>query len=184
MKEAAREGGAAAHRGGPRRHPPFVRASLARLAVPGYKVIIWEKDPWAGKRPSATRPGTRRSRVACFGTHDTQPVAAWWEGLGAEERAAVKALPGLAEHAKELGATFTPAVHRALLDLLSGAGSEVVLFLLQDILGTKDRINTPATVGAHNWTYRLPATVDELRADPGVFKLTEMVRRSVEKGGR
>ena len=59
-----------------------------------------------------------------------------------------------------------------------------MLFLLQDILGTKDRINTPATVGAHNWTYRLPATVDELRADPGVFKLTEMVRRSVEKGGR
>ena len=72
----------------------------------------------------------------------------------------------------------------ALVELLAGSGSDLVLFLLQDILGTKERINTPSTVGAHNWTYRLPATVDELRADPGVFKLGEMVRKSLEKGGR
>jgi 4-alpha-glucanotransferase len=55
-----------------------------------------------------------------------------------------------------LGPTFTPAVHRALVDLLSGSGSGLVLFLLQDILGTKERINTPSTVGAHNWTCRMP----------------------------
>ncbi len=111
-------------------------------------------------------------------------MAAWWESLGDDERAAVKKLPGLAEQAAVLGATFTPAVHQALLDVLAGSGSELTLLLLQDILGSKERINTPATVGSHNWSYRLPATVEELRADPGVFKLTEMVRRSLEKAGR
>ncbi len=96
----------------------------------------------------------------------------------------MKQLPGLREKAAELGPSFTLAVHQALVDLLAGSGSDVVLFLLQDILGTRERINTPATIGAHNWTYRLPATVDELKADPGVFKLTEMLRKSLEKHGR
>jgi 4-alpha-glucanotransferase len=158
--------------------------------VPGYKVIIWEKDQvWdeAEKklhdvfRDPAEFPALS---VSCFGTHDTAPVAAWWEDLGAEERAAVTALPELQGRAKDLRPTFTPAVHEALVSLLSGSGSDLVLFLLQDLLGTKERINTPATVGAHNWTYRLPAVVDDLRADPGVFKLTEMVRRALEKSGR
>jgi 4-alpha-glucanotransferase len=184
MMEAAREGGAELIGEDLGVIPPYVRASLPRLGVPGYKVIIWEKDQADGKDVFRDPAGFAPLSVACFGTHDTLPMAAWWEGLGDEERAAVKALPELRDHAAELGATFSQAVHRALVDLLCGAGSDLVLFLLQDILGTKERINTPATVGAHNWSYRLPATTEELRADPGVFKLTEMVRKSVEKSGR
>jgi 4-alpha-glucanotransferase len=33
---------------------------------------------------------------------------------------------------------------------------------ITDALGWKDRMNTPGTVGTHNWTFRLPWTVDEL----------------------
>jgi 4-alpha-glucanotransferase len=181
MIEAAREGGAELVGEDLGVIPTFVRKSLPRLEVPGYKVLIWEKDQVDGKDVFRDPRGFAKVSVSCFGTHDTPPVAVWWEGLGEEERAAVKKLPGLAA---DLGPAFTPAVHRALVDLLSGSGSDLVLFLLQDILGTKERINTPSTVGAHNWTYRLPATVDELRADPGVFKLTEMVRKSLEQSGR
>jgi 4-alpha-glucanotransferase len=184
MIEAAREGGAELIGEDLGIIPEFVRKSLPRLEVPGYKVIIWEKDQVEGEDVFRDPRGFARLSVSCFGTHDTPPVASWWESLGEEEREAVKKLPGLEERAADLGPAFTPAVHRALVDLLSGSGSDLVLFLMQDILGTKDRINTPATVGAHNWTYRLPATVEELRADPGVFKLTEMVRKSLEKSGR
>jgi 4-alpha-glucanotransferase len=184
MMEAAREGGATLVGEDLGDIPQYVRTSLPKLGVPGYKVIIWEKDEVDGqvvfRDPAAYPPRS----VACFGTHDTEPVAAWWEALGESEREAVKELPGLRERAADLGATFTPEVHEALLNLLTGSGSELVLFLIQDILGTKDRINTPATVGAHNWTYRLPATVDELCADPAVRELTERVRQSVEKSGR
>ena len=184
MTEAALEGGASIIAEDLGIIPPYVRKSLPRLGVPGYKVIIWEKDQEGGREVFRDPARFPPLSVACFGTHDTQPVAAWWESLPDAERAAVKQLPGLRERAAELGATFTPAVHQALVELLAGSGSDVVLFLLQDILGTKDRINTPATVGGHNWTYRLPATVDELKADPGVFKLTEMLRKSLEKSGR
>lgn len=184
MKEAAREGGAELIAEDLGIIPPFVRKSLPRLGVPGYKVLIWEKDQVAGKDVFRDPTEYPALSLACFGTHDTFPVAEWWESLGTEEREAVKKLPGLAPHASTLGPTFSPGVHRALVDLLAGSGSDLVLFLMQDILGTKDRINTPATVGAHNWTYRLPAGIDELRADPAIFKLTEMLRKSLEKSGR
>jgi 4-alpha-glucanotransferase len=180
MVEAAREGSAELVAEDLGIVPPWVRTSLTKLGVPGYKVLIWEKDDLVFRDPSAYPEVS----VACFGTHDTDPVAVWWEGLGAEERAAVKALPGLEARAAELADTFTPAVQRALLDLLSRSNSDLVLFLFQDLLGTKERINTPATIGPHNWSYRLPKTIEELRADPAIFKLTEMARKSIEESGR
>jgi 4-alpha-glucanotransferase len=184
MLEAARGGGAGIVAEDLGIVPPWVRASLTRLGLPGYRVLVWEKDDVAGKEVFRDPAAYPALSVACFGTHDTPPVAAWWESLGKEERAEVLEIPSLKKVAADLGATFTPAVHRALADALNGSASDLVLFLIQDLLGTKERINTPATVGPHNWSYRLPAPIEELRADPSVFKLTEMLRRSVEAAGR
>ncbi len=184
MLEAARAGGAEIIAEDLGVIPPWVRTSLTKLGLPGYRVLVWEKDDRAGAEVFRDPAAYPALSVACFGTHDTPPVAAWWESLGKEERAAVLEIPSLKKVKGELGATFTPAVHRALTDALNGSGSDLVLFLIQDLLGTKERINTPATVGPHNWSYRLPAPVEELRADPGIFKLTEMLRRSVEAAGR
>lgn len=184
MVEAAREGGAELVAEDLGTVPGFVRASLAKQGVPGYKVLVWEKDSVHGHdvfRDPKTYPPVS---VACFGTHDTEPVAAWWTGLTDQERSAARQIPGLAPHAGELRADFTLAVHHALVDLLNGSGSNLVLFMLQDILGTKDRINTPATVGAHNWSFRLPMTIDEFRQDPDTTKLTDMMRKSIERAGR
>src|SRR5262249_12789627 len=44
MMEAAREGGAELIAEDLGVIPPFVRKSLPKLGVPGYKVLIWEKD--------------------------------------------------------------------------------------------------------------------------------------------
>jgi 4-alpha-glucanotransferase len=160
--------------------PDFVRRSLAKLSVPGYKVLIWEKDDNVFRDP-AKFPEVS---LACFGTHDTDPVAVWWEGLSDGERAAVVKLPLLAPHEKALGPSFTPEVHSALVAQICASGSELVLFLLQDVLGTRDRINTPGTTGASNWTYRLPAPVEDLARDPAVTAATSMVRHHLEQSGR
>jgi 4-alpha-glucanotransferase len=160
--------------------PDFVRRSLTALGVPGYKVLIWEKDGLVFRDP-AKFPAIS---LACFGTHDTDPVAVWWEALPEDERAAVKKLPLLAPHARELGAAFTPAVHRALVTQICAAGSELVLLLLQDVLGTRDRINTPGTTTAANWTYRLPAPVADLARDPRVLAAMTMVRERLDHSGR
>ena len=31
---------------------------------------------------------------------------------------------------------------------------------IQDIFGSKERVNTPGTLGDHNWTYRFPTTAE------------------------
>jgi 4-alpha-glucanotransferase len=161
--------------------PDYVRPSLAAMGVPGYKVLIWEQEGGAFRDPTRYPACS----VACFGTHDTAPVAAWWESLPAWERDAVCRLPALASRGgASLGARFTPAVHHALMALVLGARSELVLLLMQDVLGVHDRVNTPSTVGPHNWTWRLPDTVEALTADEGVRARLAMVRAEVERAGR
>src|SRR5262249_28960991 len=59
--------------------PDAVRASLARVGVPGLRVLRWERewhtDGWPFRDPAAY---PARS-VATSGTHDTEPLAAWWD---------------------------------------------------------------------------------------------------------
>ncbi|NUQ72185.1 MAG: 4-alpha-glucanotransferase [Polyangiaceae bacterium] len=183
MRDAAAEHGGALVAEDLGTVPKFVRASLAKLGVPGYKVLIWEKDYSIEENPPFLDP-TEYPEVSlgCFGTHDTAPVAVWWEGLNEDERAAVKAIPSF--EAGDAGEAFTPAVHAALLDLIHGSASELVLLLMQDLLGSRERINTPGTVGEHNWTYRLPAPIAELRNDREIQRIWAMVRESIKKSGR
>ncbi|MBM4360425.1 MAG: 4-alpha-glucanotransferase, partial [Deltaproteobacteria bacterium] len=160
--------------------PPFVRTSLARLEVPGYKVLIWEKDGDTFRDPAAY-PAVS---VACFGTHDTAPVATWWEGLPEHERRAVVALPTMRPHAPRLGARYDLAAHEALAHTLARSNSDLVLFLIQDVLGFRDRINVPGTVGEHNWTFRLPTTVDGLAKDDYVARHLAVIAAALAASGR
>lgn len=157
--------------------PNYVRPILAALGVPGYKVLIWEKDGDVFRDPKRYPEVS----LACFATHDTDPVAVWWESRDDAERAAVaKLLPAEVPVARE----FTPAIHTALLDLILGARSELVLLMMQDVLATRDRINVPATMGPHNWTWRLPAAPDALARDSVVNAAMARVRDAVVKSGR
>ena len=77
-------------------------------------------------------------------------------------------------------AEWTPAVHAALLEGLYAAGSKLVVLPFPDVYGGRERINTPATTGPHNWSYRLPWTLRELRDDAGrelASRLSELAAR-------
>jgi 4-alpha-glucanotransferase len=145
--------------------PDFVRKSLARLGVPGYKVFRWERH-WERKGQPYRDPSAYPSAsVATSGTHDTEPTAAWWDGLDATERAAVLETPGVAERAAGLddpAGEFSPALRDVLLEVLFASGSDFLLLPIQDVFGWRDRINVPASQGDHNWTWRLPWPVDAL----------------------
>jgi 4-alpha-glucanotransferase len=143
--------------------PEFVRESLTRLAIAGYRVLRWEESGGTFRDP-ATWPACS---VATTGTHDTSALVTWWETeLDEGGRLALAAVPGFTPLAG-LGPEFTPAVHDALLDGLYGAGSDLVVLPFADAYGGRDRINTPATVGAANWGYRLPWSMAELAGAPG-----------------
>lgn len=133
--------------------PKFVRETMKELELPGYKVLLWERDDEQVLRDPATYD---EHSVATWSTHDTQPIGAWWDELKDAERSELLAL-------MKLDATATrDAIDEGLFALLFRARSRLALVLVTELLGEKARINAPGTVGAHNWTYRLPMTVEAL----------------------
>ena len=145
--------------------PPFIRASLDRLAIPGYRVQRWERDYHAAGQPFLDPAGWPAISVATTGTHDTDSVADWYESLSEVDRTAFLALPALASIRARATARFDEATRDAILEMLYGAGSELVLLPFQDCFGDRERVNVPGTVTDQNWTYRLPLTISRLSSD-------------------
>lgn len=155
--------------------PDFVRASLARIGVPGYRVLRWEKDHTVFRDP-AKWPALS---VATTGTHDTDAVADWFEGMEAAERAALLAVPGLARLRERAPERFDLGVRDALLELVYRSGSDLALLPFQDALGSRERVNVPGTVTEANWSYRMPMALPALLADlPTAERLRALAERS------
>jgi 4-alpha-glucanotransferase len=159
--------------------PPFVREAMAARALPGYRVIRWEGDWPAFRDPRAFPPVS----VATSGTHDTSALATWWSvELDDDGRRRLADVPAFAM-LRDASAAFTPAVHEGIVDGVYAAGSDTALLVVPDVFGTTDRINTPATVGEHNWTYRLPMPVEAL-AGPIGRKRAGWLRAIARRHGR
>ena len=102
--------------------------------------------------------------VATTSTHDIEPMALWWDSVDPHERRAFAALLE-PQHADSIAQSpFGPAIRDAILALAYHAGSDLLLLPIQDVFGWRERINVPATVAAHNWTWRVPTTTDALVA--------------------
>ena len=142
--------------------PDFVRASQAREQVPGLKVLRWEREWEEEGRPFRDPRAYAACSVAISGTHDTEAMAAWWDGADPDERRAV--LPILGEAARGISPddAFSDRIRDALLATLFHAGSDLTLIALPDIFGWRDRINVPSSVTDENWTWRLPWPVETL----------------------
>jgi 4-alpha-glucanotransferase len=155
--------------------PPFVREALGELGMPGYRVLPWEKDDDGQFRDPLAFP---ELSVASWSTHDTAPIVAWWGELPQADRAQ------LAERAEVEEEMDDEARSLALLGDLYRARSELALVLAQELLAVRDRINTPATVGLQNWTWRLPAPIEDLRTDARVVARFAAIRELIDASGR
>lgn len=142
--------------------PDFVREALAARGLPGYRVLRWETDDGVFRDPRAFPACS----VATTGTHDTSTLAAWWrDEIDDEGRVRLATLPPFVGLPAD-GGDLSPAAHRALVAGLYAAGSDAAVMLFEDVHGGTERINRPATVGPHNWAYRLPWSVEELAQAP------------------
>src|SRR3989338_2508087 len=167
--EFGRPGGGAAH-GLPVAEdlgtiPPFVRETLSRMGIAGHKVLRWERDDGIYRDP-ASYPYVS---LTTPGTHDTGTLSTWWKTLPDDERRAFLKLfdyEDVRRSKADQAGLFTDEWHRLVLDRLIGSGSGLVILPLQDVFGHDEQINVPATVGPHNWTYRLPCPIEELSRPP------------------
>jgi 4-alpha-glucanotransferase len=163
--------------------PPWVRASLAAMRVPGYKVMQWERE-WETAGERFTSPASYPElSLATTGTHDTEALTVWWRMQPAEERA--KLMEALArtsrvDPARELGEDGVDAV----LEALYASPSVLVVEPLQDLFTWSARINRPGTVSDFNWTWRLPMPIDRLRENPWIKARIAKMRAICQRTGR
>jgi 4-alpha-glucanotransferase len=156
--------------------PDFVRQSLARLGVPGFRVHRWERYWDAEGQPFIDPREYPAATVATTGTHDTEPIAVWWDHASIEERRKIDG--AIADRA------FDETVRDRLLEMLFASGSDLVLVPIGDAFGWRDRINEPATVNEQNWTYRLPWPIDRLNAAPEAAERQAFLRAASVRSGR
>jgi 4-alpha-glucanotransferase len=155
--------------------PPFVRETLTKLGVPGYKVVPWEKN----ERLMVRSPQEySKLSVATFGTHDTAPITSWWDELQPWERDQIGGHAGMRADAPE------DERHVKLTRMLLGAPSDIALLQIQELLGDGDRVNLPATIGPHNWTYRVKRPIEQLLQDARISDRLRAVREASVATGR
>jgi 4-alpha-glucanotransferase len=160
--------------------PRFVRDTLARLGLAGYQVMRWSREDGIYRDP---RHYPEVSLVTT-GTHDTDTMRGWWETAPEWEREAVcHTWPELGKF-NPPPSTFSHEVHEALLRAALNAQSQWCILPWQDIFGEEERVNTPGTVGDHNWAYRMRLEVEQLGVNEESKRVADWLARLTREGRR
>ena len=163
--------------------PDFVRGSLARLGIPGFRVLRWERYWHAEGQPFRDPADYPPTSVATPGTHDTEPLVVWWERAPDDEKWKVNALPTVQRLTAGAGLPemSESRVRDVLLQALFASGSNLLLLPVQDVFGWRDRINEPATMSDRNWTFRLPWPIDRWPDEPEARERQQTLARWTEQ---
>jgi len=164
--------------------PDFVRESLARLHVPGYKVLRWEREWDVDGKPFRDPRSFPAVSLATTATHDTETLAEWWDLADLDERRNAIEWPALRAAGCRAEDPFDDRLRDALLRTLFAAGSNLVVVPVQDIFGSRDRINTPAVVDDVNWRWRMAWAVDQLCDEPAPRERAAFIRQLSSESGR
>lgn len=115
-----------------------------RCGFPGMKILQFG---FGGDATDLFLPHNwTRNFVAYTGTHDNHTVRGWWDTAP--------------EHERAYAGSYLPAhqhdVHWAMIRACCNSVANMAVCQLQDVLGLgfEHRMNTPGTVGDHNWTWR------------------------------
>ncbi|HUY28294.1 MAG TPA: 4-alpha-glucanotransferase [Candidatus Binataceae bacterium] len=165
--------------------PDWVRDSLTRLGIPGYKVMQWEREGWGGPDERFRSPSTYPElSLATTGTHDTEALTVWWREQPIHERDKLCAALGIAARINPRRDRLGDDARDAIIEALYAAPSRYVTLPIQDLFGWSARVNRPGTVSDSNWTYRLPLTIDRLAAHAGVQTRLARLRAIAQRTGR
>lgn len=136
--------------------------------LPGMQVIQFHFDPLTDNQPVEEV----ENLVLYTGTHDNQTLWAWYLELPFEKRRLTWNY--LCEHGYH-----EPTIDRKWIHYCLDSKANTVIFPVQDLLclGDEGRINTPGTVGNHNWRWRLNHFDD-------LAKILESIRPQIQQSKR
>jgi 4-alpha-glucanotransferase len=147
---------------------PYVRPTLARLEIPGFKIPQWERVEWDRLTPG---PDYQRLSLATFATHDHPPVKTVWDDLYKEAQSEDAGIRDHAIHVMwefmnfcgqpeiKLPQPYTEEIHQLFVRGLFASNSWLAVHMVTDLLGTDERFNVPGSSGDQNWTERLPIPI-------------------------
>jgi 4-alpha-glucanotransferase len=161
--------------------PDFVRDTMARLGIAGFKVLRWEREWLSEGQPFRDPLNYPTCSVVTSSTHDTETLADWWDEASQTDRQATMAIPFLERMGCDPAAHFRPEIRDAIIELLFASASDLLLLPIQDIFGWRDRINTPALISEQNWTWRLSWPVEDLQSEPAARERAGFVRRLADR---
>ncbi len=166
--------------------PDYVRPNLTALGIAGFKIPIWEPDP----RTGGLLPGSEYARLslATFGTHDHEPLLAFWNRWQQSPPHERHELAKLAQYAgisaEDLQGAFSERVHEQLLEALFRSNSWIAVCMITDLLARDERFNVPGTAANSNWSQRMHITLETLCGDPAHRERTAAFRAMLERSGR
>lgn len=167
--------------------PDYVRPHLESLDIAGFRIPHWDSDEDGKVIPPEELP---ECSFATYATHDHDSLPAMWTEFRRiaadpdeedDEREKAEAnLRLMAEFGGlEPDQPYGPAVKAALLEALMISRSRYAAVMITDLCDLDDRINSPGTVGPHNWSFRLPVELEEV-----ALKELAKLKPVVAKAGR
>jgi 4-alpha-glucanotransferase len=150
---------------------PGVRETLAARGIAGTRVALF--DPHPDQWPP--------SSLGALTTHDLPTVEGVLSGSDPMND------PSLRSALEDFAGGFDPSeppvvtLHRAL----GASGSDLVLAAMEDVVGSRLRVNLPGTTDAYpNWKLPLPVTVEGLADHPTAVAVTAALAQARPTEGR
>jgi 4-alpha-glucanotransferase len=161
--------------------PDCVPRVLGTLRILGLRVVRWFREWDREGQPYIPLEKYPELTVCTPAVHDSSTVREWWE------READQDLFSGFIGVPSLPRVYNPGTARIVLSKIASARSRFRVFQIQDLLHlsnrwyapdpASERINVPGTCNDFNWTYRLPAAIEEIGQDADFVKAVEELCR-------
>jgi 4-alpha-glucanotransferase len=168
--------------------PDCVPRVLAELHILGLRVVRWHRNWDAPGEPYFPFEDYPELSVCTPAVHDSSTLREWWE------READQALFCDFIGLPSLPRIYNPGTAKIILQKTASAASRFRVFQIQDLLHLSpkwyapdpadERINVPGTYREFNWTYRLPAAIEEIGQDKDLVEAVKELGAVKPAAGR
>jgi len=161
--------------------PACVPKALAKLKILGLRVTRWFREWDKGGQPYIPFENYPQLSVCTPAVHDSSTVRQWWEQEADQGQfAGFIGVPSLPK-------VYNPGTAKVILSKTAQARSRFRVFQIQDLLHLSnnwysedpadERVNVPGTANDFNWTYRLPANINEIAKDKELILAVKEISR-------
>jgi len=154
--------------------PACVPKVLSRLKILCLRVVRWFCEWEKEGQPFIRFEQYPEQSVCTPSVHDSSTVREWWEKEADQQQ--LSGFIGV----PSLPVKYNPGTAKIILSKTASARSRFRIFQIQDLLHlsnkwysedpAQERINIPGTYNDFNWTYRLPAPIEEIAKDKDLIK--------------